>query len=78
MSVCVSIIYSFLSLSSIPLFHNLLIQLSVDGHLGCSQFWTITCKDVMNTNVQEFVGHTFPFLLEWNGWITWLNVYLTV
>lgn len=57
--MCVSNLFLLL-LSCIPLFHNLFIHLSVDGHLDCFHFWTINA--VMNTNVQEF-WHIFPFLL---------------
>ena len=57
--MCVNNLFLLL-LSCIPLFHNLFIHLSVDGHLDCFHFWTINA--VTNTSVQEF-WYIFPFLL---------------
>lgn len=69
-SLCVNNLF-FLLPSSIPLFYNLFIHLSANGHLDCFHFWTI--KAVMNTSVQEFFGHIFPSLLSKFLGVEWLD-----
>lgn len=57
---CVNNLFLLL-LSSIPLFHNLFVHLSVDGCLDYFHFWSISA--FMNTWVQGIYFDIFPFLL---------------
>lgn len=58
---CVNNLFLLL-LSSIPLFHNLFIHLSVDGCLDYFHFWSISA--FMNTRVQDIhFDMYFLFLL---------------
>lgn len=38
-----------------PYPHNLLIHLSLGGHLGCPSFWAIVSSGAMNIQAQVFV-----------------------
>lgn len=58
----VSVVYSFLLLSSVPLYGctSLCIHSPVGGPLNCFQFWAVTYKAAMNMCVQVLVW-TYTF-----------------
>lgn len=53
----VSVVHSFLLLSSFPLYE----WISICGHLGCFQFWAIMNKVAINALVQAFM-RTYAFI----------------
>ena len=48
------------------MYHSLLTYSSIEGHVGCLQFWVVMTKDALGINVQAFVWmYIFKYLRGW-------------
>lgn len=75
MLFCVSIVYSFVLLGSIPFYKcTLFIHSLVNGYLDCLSFGLLPIS-LLRTPDKSLYGYILSFSLDntlgWNGWVRW-------
>ena len=75
MLFCVSIVYSFVLLGSVPFYkYTLFMHSLVNGYLDCLPFGLLPIS-LLRTLNKSLYGYIFSLSLDntlgWNGWVRW-------